>query len=141
MAQLRLGYGEITTRRAEVLQITHNTAEEARRYRRHYPMAFPYLADADRAVHERYGVPLQEDLGANLRTVAESTVAAAADFLLRGERTANPIPAARRWGGRSAEQAVFVVDRGGVIRAVYTAGTNAAIPTVATLVRDLDALR
>ncbi len=140
MAQLRLGYPDITKRNAEILQITHNTAEEAQRYRRHYPMAFPYLADAGRVVHERYGVPLQEDLGANLKAIAESAVAATADLLLRGERTASPVPVARRWGVRGSEQAVFVVDRDGVIRAVHTAGTNAAIPTVAELVRVLDAL-
>lgn len=139
MAQLRLGYAEITRRNAEILQITHNTVEEAQRYVRHFEMTFPYLADADRAVHERYGVPMQENLGANLKAIAESTVVAAADAL-RGQWTPSPRPYGRRYGVRGAEQAVFVVDRDGLIRAVHTAGTNGSIPTVAELARDLDAL-
>ncbi len=138
MAQLRLGYDEIRRRDAEILQVTHNTPEEARRYVRHFPMAFPYLADADRAVHERYGIPFQQDVGANLRAMVASAGAAAVDGL-RGQWTANPLPYVRRYGIKGAEQAVFVLDRDGAVRAVHTAGTNSGIPTVAQLARDLDA--
>ena len=60
MAQLRLGYPEIQRSGAEVLQITHNTAAEAQRYFKHYPIAFPYLCDPARAVHETYGLAMEE---------------------------------------------------------------------------------
>ncbi|MBI3637199.1 MAG: redoxin domain-containing protein [Candidatus Rokubacteria bacterium] len=136
---MRLGYDEITRRGAEILQLTHNTAEEARRYRRHFAMAFPYLADADRAVHERYGVPFQDAVMDNVRAVVQSAIANAAD-VVRGERIASPLPHALRYGIKNSEQAVFVLDRDAVIRAVHTAGTNGSIPTVAQLARDLDAI-
>ena len=72
--------------------------------------------------------------------MVESATAGALDAM-RGRWTASPLPYARRYGIKAAEQAVFVLDRDGVIRAVYTAGTNDSIPTVAQLARDLDAVR
>ena len=139
MAQLRLGYDAIVRRDAEILQLTHNTAEEARRYRRHFAMAFPYLADADRAVHERYGIPFHDAVVDNLKAVVQSTIANSVD-VVRGERVASPLPHALRYGIKNSEQAVFVLDRDAVVRAIHTAGTNGSIPTVAQLARDLDAL-
>ncbi|MBI1736596.1 MAG: redoxin domain-containing protein [Candidatus Rokubacteria bacterium] len=136
MAQLRRGLPEIEAHDGVVLQITHNTVEEARRYGKFYRYDFPYLCDPDRAVHERYGLamvpfsPLQ---------VMRSTAAAAADLVMRGERTPLPIPFAMRHPGKESPQAVFVIDRPGVIRAVHRASPNADIPPATVLVKDLAA--
>ena len=83
MAQLRLGYPEIQRVGAEVLQITHNTATEAQRYFKHYPIAFPYLCDADRRVHDAYGLALQT---ASAGQVVRSLTASATDLLRQGGR-------------------------------------------------------
>src|SRR5512132_234820 len=95
MAQLRLGYPEIQRSGAEVLQITHNTAAAAQRYFKHYPIAFPYLCDPDRAVHELYGIALES---AHVGSVVKSFTAATADRLRAGERTASPAPFVIRYG-------------------------------------------
>jgi AhpC/TSA family len=84
MAQLRLGYPEIARSGAEVLQITHNTAEEAQRYFKHYPIAFPYLCDPGRVVHEAYGLTLQT---ASVKNVTASAMTTVSDLLRRGEKT------------------------------------------------------
>ena len=81
MAQLGLRYPEIQAMQAEILQVTHNTLDEARGYLKHYPMKFPYLCDAERAAHERYGVEL---LGMNLGGFMASGAAAVADFVTKG---------------------------------------------------------
>ena len=52
MAQLGLRYPEIQALDTEVLQVTHNTLDEARGYLKHYPIRFPYLCDAERAAYQ-----------------------------------------------------------------------------------------
>jgi AhpC/TSA family len=133
MAQLRLSYREIEQTQSEVLQITHSTPAEARRYFQHYPITFPYLCDPDRVVHQRYGLPLES---LRVASVVTSTLAAAADFVFRGQRTPLPLPAAR-YPGKDPAQAVFVVDRAGIIRAVHTFGPSDRIPSPSDLVREL----
>lgn len=134
MAQLRLGLPELTKHDAELLQVTHNTVDEARRYGKFYRFDFPYLCDPDRAVHDRYGLALEAAAPAE---VVRSMATAASDLLLRGERTPLPIPFAMRYGAKDSPQAVFVVDRQGIVRAVHRMGPNAGLPTVQTLIKDL----
>jgi peroxiredoxin len=134
MAQLRLGYPEIQRSGAEVLQITHNTTAEAGRYFRHYPIAFPYLCDPDRAVHEAYGLSLAT---ASVRDVVSSLVTSATDLVRTGERTALPLPFAMRYGYKDSPQAVILVDREGIVRHVVQAGPNADLPSNAEIVRRL----
>src|ERR1041384_3360036 len=122
MAQLRLGYPEIQRSGAEVLQITHNTATEAPRYFKHYPIAFPYLCDPERAVHEAYGLALEP---ASAKAVVSSFTTATADLLRRGEKTALPLPFMMRYGYKDSPQAVVFVDRDGIVRHVVQAGPNA----------------
>jgi alkyl hydroperoxide reductase subunit AhpC len=138
MAQLRLGYPEIERSGAEVLQITHNTATEAQRYFKHYPIAFPYLCDPDRAVHEAYGLAMET---ASARSVVASMTAAAGDFVRRGERTPLPVPFMMRYGYKDSPQAVVIVDRDGIVRHIVQAGPNAELPSNAEILRRLDAIR
>ncbi|MBI4609389.1 MAG: redoxin domain-containing protein [Candidatus Rokubacteria bacterium] len=138
MAQVRLGYPEIQQRGAEVLQITLSTPDEARLYFRRYQLSFPYLCDPELAVHRLYGLsivhrPLVEELGAAVL----STAAVAGDFLLRGERTPSPLPHVKRYGSSAPDQAVIIVDRGGIVRYVYTVGPIGAIPSNAELLSQL----
>jgi putative peptide zinc metalloprotease protein len=141
MAQLRLGYEEIQKRGAEVLQITHSTPEEARLYFQRYQLAFPYLCDPDRAVHERYGIPMVHAPVEGLRAAILSTVAGASDFLVRGEPVVSPLPYLKRYGPNAApEQAVFIVDRDGIIRYVYTCDGIGAVPSNAELLTELNRL-
>ena len=138
MAQLRLGYPEIQRGGAEVLQITHNTAAEAQRYFKHYPIAFPYLCDADRAVHERYGIALETIAIGN---AARSLGTSVTDLVRKGERTALPISFALRHPLKDSPQAVIFVDREGIVRHVVQAGPNADLPSNAEILRRLDAIR
>jgi peroxiredoxin len=135
MAQLGLRYPEIQAMQAEILQVTHNTLEEARGYLKHYPMKFPYLCDADRAAHERYGV---EMIGMNPGGFLASSGAVIADLVLKGETTPLPIPYIRRYVGKDTNQAVFVLDREGIVRAEYRLGPNAPLPSAAELVKELE---
>jgi alkyl hydroperoxide reductase subunit AhpC len=137
MAQLRLGYPEIQRSGAEVLQITHNTPAEAQSYFRHFPIAFPYLCDADRAVHEAYGLELEPGKMSN----AFKTMAAAATDRVRGEFTPSPFPFLARTHGKDSPQAVVFVDRDGIVRHVIEAGPNADLPSNAEILRRLDAMR
>jgi putative peptide zinc metalloprotease protein len=137
MAQLRLAYPEIERRGAEVLQVTHNTPEEAARYARWYPIAFPYLCDSERIVHERYGLALEPT---SPLAAVRSFAAATGDLVLRGERTASPVPFLVRYGGRDSPQAMFVIDRDGIVRAAFTMGPIDRLPAAADLLRALDAL-
>jgi putative peptide zinc metalloprotease protein len=137
MAQLRLGYPEIQRSGAEVLQITHNTPAEAGRYFKHYPIAFPYLCDPDRAVHEAYGLPLST---ASARDVVSSLVTSATDLVRTGEKTALPLSFALRYGYRDSPQAVILVDGDGIVRHVVQAGPNADLPSNAEILRRLDAM-
>ena len=138
MAQLRLGYPEITRSGAEVLQITHNTAAEAQRYFKHYPIAFPYLCDPERTVHEAYGLALET---ASPKSLVASMTTAAGDFMRRGEKTPLPIPFIVRYGYKDSPQAVVIVDREGIVRHVVQAGPNAELPSNAEILRRLDAIR
>ena len=138
MAQLRLGYPEIARSGAEVLQITHNTAAEAQRYFKHFPIAFPYLCDPERTVHEAYGLALET---ASAKNVVASATTAASDFLRRGEKTALPIPFMMRYGYKDSPQAVVIVDREGIVRHVVQAGPNAELPSNAEILRRLDEIR
>src|SRR5688572_13892955 len=137
MAQLRRGLPEIRAHDGEVLQITHNTVDEARRYAKFYTYDFPYLCDPDRAVHERYGLAMERlsPLGP-----VQSMVAAMMDRVRHGEITPSPIPFALRHAGKDSPQAVFVLDRQGVVRVVHRASPNADIPPASTLVKDLAAI-
>jgi hypothetical protein len=136
MAQLRLGYPEVQRAGAEILQITHNTAAEAQRYFKHYPIAFPYLCDAGRAVHAAYGIP---QAAPTLGDLVTSTVAATTDRL-RGEFTPSPLPALVRTRFKDSPQAVVFVDRDGIVRHVVRAGPNADLPSNAEILRRLAAL-
>ena len=138
MAQLRLGYPEIERRGAEVLQITHNTAAEAQRYFKHYPIAFPYLCDPERVVHEAYGLAMET---ASAKHVVTSFATAASDLVRHGEKTALPIPFMVRYGYKDSPQAVVIVDREGIVRHVVQAGPNAELPSNAEILRRLDAIR
>jgi len=137
MAQLRLGYPEITRSGGEVLQITHNTAVEAQRYFKHYPIAFPYLCDPERAVHERYGLGMEV---ASLKEVMKSSLTAASDLVRHGEKTPLPVPFMMRYGYKDSPQAVVFVDTKGVVGHVIQAGPNAELPSNAEILRRLDAL-
>jgi alkyl hydroperoxide reductase subunit AhpC len=138
MAQLRLGYPEIEQRGAEILQITHNTAAEAERYLKHYPMTFPYLCDPDRAAHEAYGLMLQASRPLD---PLKSTATAVLDFVSRGERTPLPLPFIARYGGKDSPQAVLIVDREGIVRYVVQSGPNTELPSNAEILRRLEAIR
>jgi alkyl hydroperoxide reductase subunit AhpC len=138
MAQLRLGYPEIQRSGAEVLQITHNTAAEAQRYFKHYPIAFPYLCDPERTVHEAYGLAMET---ASAKQVVTSFMTAASDLVRHGEKTALPIPFMMRYGYKDSPQAVVIVDREGIVRHVVQAGPNAELPSNAEILRRLDAIR
>jgi peroxiredoxin len=137
MAQLRLGYPEIQKHDADIVQVTHNTIDEARRYGRFYKFDFPYLCDPDRVVHDRYGLPLE---AARVGEIMRSMTTAATDLLLHGERTPLPVPFAARYGMKDSPQAVFVIDRQGIIRNVHRLSPNAGLPTTATLAKELSAI-
>jgi hypothetical protein len=141
MAQLRLGYPEIAKHGAEILQLTHSTVAEARLYFTQYSLPFPYLCDAERVAHERYGLVMArpgplEGLG----KLVTSTAVAAHDLVRHGERTPSPVAFLARYALKDSPQAVFVVDRDGVVRRRYTTGPVGNIPSTADLVRDLAAL-
>lgn len=138
MAQLRLGYPEIERSGAEVLQITHNTAAEAQRYFKHYPIAFPYLCDSERAVHEAYGLALET---ASAKNLVASMATVARDLVRHGEKTALPVPFMMRYGYKDSPQAVVIVDREGLVRHAVQAGPNAELPSNAEILRRLDAIR
>ena len=138
MAQLRLGYPEIARSGAEVLQITHNTAAEAQRYFKHYPIAFPYLCDPARVGHDAYGLALET---ASAKHVVGSFAAATRDLIRHGEKTPLPIPFVMRYGYKDSPQAVVIVDRDGIVRHVVQAGPNAELPSNAEILRRLDAIR
>jgi peroxiredoxin len=142
MARLSHGYGEIRARNAEVLQITHNTIEEANLYFRSYRLAMPYLCDADRAVHLRYGIPMEhQSIGAIADNIVKSSLMTVGDLLLHGEKSPLPVVPIMRMGARNQPpQLVVVVDRGGVVRWVRPIGPFDTLPTLADLTATLDAL-
>ena len=140
MAQLRLGHQEIQKRDAEVLQVTYSTPEEARLYFQHYQLLFPYLCDPERAVYRLYGIPLAQTSEV-IRSFVIGPVAEVSDRLLRGEKSASPLPYFKRYGFTDMEQAVFIVDKSGVIRYTYTTGPVGAIPSNADLLSQLATLQ
>jgi hypothetical protein len=137
MAQLRQGYSDIRKQDAEIVQITHNTIEEAQRYGKFYTFDFRYLCDPDRLVHDRYGLPIE---AARAGEVVRSMATAASDLVLYGARTPLPVPFAMRYGFKDSPQGVFVLDRNGIVRTVHRLGPNAGLPTTATLVKELAAI-
>jgi peroxiredoxin len=143
MAQLRLGYPEIQQSGGEILQVTHNTPEEARLYFQQYDLHIPYLCDAERVVHELYGIHMEpKSLVEVARTFAVSTAAVASDRLLRGEKSPSPAPYFKRYGfSQDSPQAVFIVDKLGIIRYVYTSSPIGVIPSNAELLRQLATLQ
>jgi len=145
MAQLRLDYPRFKSQHAEILQVTHSNLTEAQLYFRYGRLAFPYLCDPDRVVHERYGVHRENHAPTTgLRNLLASTAAAAADLIGHGEAPVSPLPYFKRHGSTildDSPQAIFLVDREGVIRSLYTTGPNGAIPPGAELLRDLSLLR
>lgn len=142
MAQLRLGYEEFRKRGADILQITHSTLEEARLYFKQYQLTFPYLCDADRAVHRLYGVPMAEKgFVEEVRDFVACVAAEASDRLFHGEKSASPLPHLKRYGFDDPEQAVFIVDPSGTIRYIHTTGPIGALPSTAELLRQLALLQ
>jgi peroxiredoxin len=137
MAQLALRYPEIQGLGAEVLQVTHNTLDEARGYLKHYPMKFPYLCDAERTAHDQYAV---EQLGVNLGGYAASVATVMLDLVTKGETTPAPIPYFKRYAGKDTAQAVFILDRAGVVRAEHRLGPNAPLPSASDLISALQKL-
>jgi len=142
MARLSQSYDAIRAREAEVLQITHNTIAEADLYFRSYKLAMPYLCDADRAVHLRYGIPLErQSLAAVADNIVRSCTMVTADFVLKGEKSPSPVVPIMRMGARNQPpQLVVVVDREGVVRNVHPIGPFDALPSVEELLAMLDAL-
>ena len=64
--------------------------------------------------------------------------AVASDRIVRSEKSPSPAPYFKRYGfSKDSPQAVFIVDKSGVIRYVYTCGTLGAIPSNAELLRQL----
>ena len=137
MAQLGLRHPEIQALDAEVLQVTHNTLDEARGYLKHYPIKFPYLCDAERVAHGKYAV---EQTGVNLGGYAASVATVVLDLVTKGETTPPPIPYLRRYAGQDSAQAVFILDREGVVRAEHRLSPNAPLPSAADLIRALQGL-
>ncbi|MBS0452313.1 MAG: redoxin domain-containing protein [Proteobacteria bacterium] len=133
MARLSQSYADFVALDAEVLQITHNTQKEADAYFRNYHLATPYLCDADRQVHEAYGVGLEkQSLGAMAENWVTSSAMVAHDLLVNGEKSPAPVPALRM-GSFQPSQLVVAVDRGGVVRYVWSGGPFDTLPTVAGL--------
>jgi len=142
MAQLRLGHPEIQKQGGEVLQVTLSAPQEAQLYFRQYQLQFPYLCDAERLVHEQYGVHMvHKGPVAIIRDFAVCSSAVASDRLMRGEKSPSPAPYFKRHGlSQDSPQAIFIIDASGVIRYVYTCGPLGAIPSNAELLRQLAAL-
>ena len=139
MAQLRRGYDEIRSKDAEILQVTHNTPHEARQYFERYPLTFPYLCDAAREAHEAYGLPLgRAPLAATVKNVATVLALTVVDKV-RGEPTPSLEPT-KRYGGQDSAQAVFLLDRDGIVRAVHTTSSVGGLPPVPELVKGLATL-
>jgi peroxiredoxin len=93
MARLSQAYAQFLALHAEVLQITHNTQEEAELYFRSYKLATPYLCDPDRQVHLRYGIPLeQQAIGAVAANIVTSCLMVTGDLLTLGQKSPYSIP-------------------------------------------------
>ena len=143
MSQLRLSYREIQERNAEILQVTYSTPEEAQLYFRQYQLSFPYLCDPERAVFPLYGIRIvQIGIGRVVASTVVGTAAAMSDRLFRGEKTPSPRPYMKRYGPTDMEQqAVFLIDKAGVIRYVHATGPIGGLPSNAEYLRQLDKLQ
>jgi len=140
---LRLGYAAVQQQGGEVLQVTHSAPPEAQLYFRQYQLQFPYLCDAERLVHEQYGIHLvhKGPVGV-IRDFAVCSTAVASDRLRHGEKSPSPAPYFKRQGfSQDSPQAVFIVDKSGIIRYVYTCGPLGAIPSNAEILRQLAILQ
>lgn len=141
MARLSQAYAQFLALDAEILQITHNTREEANVYFRNYHLATPYLCDADRRVHLAYGIELERlSLGAAAENWVTSSAMVAHDLVLHGEKSPPPFPALRL-GRSQPPQLVVAVDCAGVVRHVWSIGPFDTLPTVAELLSVLEPLR
>ena len=76
-------------------------------------------------------------MGKNVGGMLASTGLAAADFVLHGERTPLPMPFLKRYSGNDAAQAVFILDRDGIVRVERRLGPNAPLPAASELLREL----
>jgi peroxiredoxin len=143
MARLSQAYPQFQSSESEILQITHNTVDEASLYFRNYHLATPYLCDPDRQVHLRYGIPLEHQaIGAVVGNTVTSCLMVTGDLLLHGQKSPSPVSLIMRMGPRSQSgQMVVVVDRAGVIRHVQRIGPFDALPTVAELLSLLEPLQ
>ena len=142
MARLSQSYDAIRAREAEVLQVTHNTVAEADLYFRNYRLAMPYLCDPDRAVHLRYGIPLErQPVGAVVDQTVRQVAMVTKDLLVKGEKSPSPVMPILRMGPRNQPpQLVVIVDREGVVRRTHSIGPFDALPSVEELLAMLDAL-
>jgi hypothetical protein len=143
MARLSQAYAQFLALHAEVLQITHNTQEEAELYFRSYKLATPYLCDPDRQVHLRYGIPLeQQAIGAVAANIVTSCLMVTGDLLTLGQKSPLPVVPVMRMGIRfQSAQLVVAADRAGVVRHVRSIGPFDTLPTVAELLSVLEPLR
>lgn len=143
MAQLRLGYQELQTRNTEILQITYSTPEEAQLYFRQYQLSFPYLCDPERAVFPVYGIRISRTaIGKLAANMAANMAAVVSDRLLHGEKTPSPLPYLKRYGAVDMEQqAVFLIDKAGIIRYVHTTGSLGGLPSSAEYISQLEKLQ
>jgi len=142
MTQLRLGYPQIQDRGAEILQVTWNTPEEARLYFQQYQLLFPYLCDPERTVYPLYGIRIvHEPVPALVAGIAKGTMAALSDRLFRGEKTPPAFPVMKRYGATDMEQqAVFLIDKSGIIRYTYSSNALGGLPSNAEYLRQLERL-
>lgn len=142
MAQLHLGYKEIQEREAEILEVTYSTPEEARLYFQQYQLLFPYLCDPKWAVFQLYGLStIRKGVGALAATIAVSIATEMSDRLFRGERSASPAPYIKRYGSTDMEQAVFIIDKSGIIRYTHASNSLGGLPSNAEHLRQLDKLQ
>jgi peroxiredoxin len=143
MARLSQAYAQFLALDAEVLQITHNTQEEAKLYFRNYKLATPYLCDPDRQVHLRYGIALeQQTISAVAANSVTSCLMVTGDLLLHGQKSPLPVAPIMRMGARfQSPQLVVAADRAGVVRHLWSIGPFDTLPTVAELLAVLEPLR
>jgi putative peptide zinc metalloprotease protein len=143
MVQLRLGYQELQARDTDIVQVTCSTPAEAQLYFRQYQLAFPYLCDPERAVFPVYGIRISRAaIGKVAANMGTSMAAMVSDRLLHGEKSPSPLPFIKRYGMTDMEQqAVFLIDKVGVIRSVYSTGSLGGLPPSAEYVRQLDQLQ
>jgi hypothetical protein len=73
--------------------------------------------------------------------MAVGTAVAISDRLFRGEKTASPAPFKRYGSTDMEQQAVFIIDKSGIIRYVQTSGSLGGLPSNAEYLRQLDRLQ